>query len=561
MAFREIRGGLFCFIVAEYSENDVEDWSPARPASICNGPNMKIVTAAEMREIDRITTERFGVPSLTLMENAGAAVAEFVISRYPSAERIGVICGKGNNGGDGFVAARKLHGAGKGVRIILLAEPSQLRGDAAEMFGRLPIAPVIVKSNDELKGENAQAVFESELLLDAILGTGFKPPVSGVYGDAIKLMNSSSAPVIAIDIPSGADADVMGEPTGTVARADAVITFTAPRLAHVFGKLTHGATVIAPIGSPDGAIVSSLQLNLITVRDIAPLIGPRPLAANKGSFGHVLVIGGSVGKAGSVAMAGISALRTGAGLSTVATPKSVLATVAGFHPEIMTEPLDETAAGTILSRAIESMDALIKNKTVLAVGPGISRDSETSEFVRDLVMKCKTPLVLDADGLNAFEGRAEELTGKGRTLVITPHPGEMARLLGSSVAAVQKDRINIARAFAREHELIVVLKGHRTLIAEPDGTLWVNTTGNPGMATGGTGDILTGMVAGFIAQNAEHIAQAVIAAVHLHGLAGDVACESMGEHSLIATDLLKALPEAFRRVRNSASASTLEIRG
>jgi len=560
-AFREIRGGPFCFIVAEYSENDVEDWPLARPASICNGPDMKIVTAAEMREIDRTTAERFGVPSLTLMENAGTAVAEFVISRYPAAERIGVICGKGNNGGDGFVAARKLHAAGKGVRIILLAEPSQLRGDAAEMFGRLPIAPVIVKSNDELTGEHAQAVFESELLLDAILGTGFKPPVSGLYADAIKRMNASSMLVIAIDIPSGADADVIGEQTGTVARADAVITFTAPRPAHVFGKLTDGITVIAPIGSPDEAIISSLQLNLITVRDIAPLIGPRPLAANKGSFGHVLVIGGSVGKAGSVAMAGMSALRTGAGLSTVATPKSVLATVAGFHPEVMTEPLAETDAGTISTHAIEPVDALIKGKTVLAVGPGISRNPETSEFVRSLVTKCKTSLVLDADGLNAFEGRAEELTGKGRTLVITPHPGEMARLTASTVAAVQRDRINVARTFAREHDLIAVLKGHRTLIAQPDGTVWVNTTGNPGMATGGTGDILTGMVAGFIAQNPEHIAEAVMAAVHLHGLAGDVACESMGEHSLVATDLLKALPGAFRRVRDSVGGSTVEIRG
>ena len=234
---------------------------------------MKIVTAAEMREIDRVTSERFGVPSLTLMENAGTAVAESVISQYSSAERIGVICGKGNNGGDGFVAARKLHGAGKGVRIILLAEPSQLRGDAAEMFGRLPIAPVIVRSSEELKAENAQAVFESELLLDAILGTGFKPPVSGLYADAIKLLNASSAPVVAVDIPSGADSDVMGEQIGTVARADAVVTFTAPRPAHVFGRLTDGPTVIAPIGSPDEAIVSSLQLNLITARDIAPLIG------------------------------------------------------------------------------------------------------------------------------------------------------------------------------------------------------------------------------------------------------------------------------------------------
>jgi ADP-dependent NAD(P)H-hydrate dehydratase / NAD(P)H-hydrate epimerase len=472
-----------------------------------------------------------------------------------------VVCGKGNNGGDGFVAARKLHGAGRGVRLVLLAEPSELRGDAAAMFGELPVAPVIVRSSEELKRDEARTVFESEVLLDAILGTGFKPPVSGLYAEAIRLLNASSAPVVAVDIPSGADADVMGEQTGTVARANAVVTFTAPRPAHVFGRLTDGATLISPIGSPDEAIVSSLQLNLITAGEIAPLVGPRPLASNKGNFGHVLVIGGSVGKAGSVAMAGMAALRTGAGLSTVATPKSVLATVAGFHPEVMTEPLDETDAGTISIRASGVVDALTKSMTVLAVGPGISRNPETSEFVRSLIVKSKTPLVLDADGLNAFEGRADELDGKGRVLVITPHPGEMARLAGSTVAAVQRDRINVARTFARGHELIVVLKGHRTLIAQPDGTVWVNTTGNPGMATGGTGDILTGMVSGLIAQNHEHIVEAVIAAVHLHGLAGDVARESVGEHSMVATDLVKALPEAFRRVRQSAANSKVEIRG
>jgi hydroxyethylthiazole kinase-like uncharacterized protein yjeF len=524
---------------------------------------MKIVTAAEMREIDRATSQRFGVPSLSLMENAGSAVAEFVVARYPSAERVGVICGKGNNGGDGFVAARKLKAAGKEVRVVLLAEPADLRGDAAEMFAKLPVPPVIVRSSEELKQEKTRTVFESDVLLDAILGTGFKPPVSGLYAEAIGLVNASSAPVVAVDIPSGADADVMGEQTGAVARADAVVTFTAPRPAHIFGRLTDGPILIAPIGSPDDAIVSSLQLNLITAREIAPLIGRRPLAANKGNFGHVLVIGGSVGKAGSVAMAGMGALRTGAGLSTVATPKSVLATVAGFHPEVMTEALDETDAGTISTRALASgaMDALIKGKTVLAVGPGISRNPETSEFVRSLVVKSKTPLVLDADGLNAFEGRASELSGKGRSLVITPHPGEMARLAASTIAAVQRDRINVARTFAREHELIVVLKGHRTLIAQPDGTVWVNTTGNPGMATGGTGDILTGMVSGLIAQNPEHIVEAVFAAVHLHGLAGDVARESMGEHSLVATDLIKALPEAFRRVREAAAGAKVEIRG
>ena len=516
---------------------------------------MKIVTAAEMREIDGVTSERFGEPSLTLMENAGSAVAEFVLAHYPSARRIGIVCGKGNNGGDGFVAARKFEQAGREVRLLLLAEPSELKGDAAEMFSKLRQAYVVVRSGEELLGEKARAVFESDVLVDAILGTGFRPPVSGLYGQAIAMLNASNPPVVAVDIPSGADADVMGEQTGAVARAAGVVTFTAPRPAHVFGMLTSGPTVVAPIGSPDDAIVSALQLNVITAREVAPLIAARSPAANKGNFGHVLVIGGSVGKAGAAAMAGMSALRAGAGLSTIATANSVLPTVASFHPEVMTEPLDETESGSISTRALEygRLDKLVEGKTVLAVGPGISRQAETAEFVRTIVAKYKTPIVLDADGLNAFEGRAKDLRGKGRALVITPHPGEMARLIGSTAVAVQRDRLTVARTFAREHDLIVVLKGHRTLIAQADGTVWVNTTGNPGMATGGTGDILTGMVAGFIAQNPGHVVEAVIAAVYLHGLAGDVGRESMGEQSLVATDLVQALPEAMRRVREAAA--------
>jgi hydroxyethylthiazole kinase-like uncharacterized protein yjeF len=254
-------------------------------------------------------------------------------------------------------------------------------------------------------------------------------------------------------------------------------------------------------------------------------------------------------------------LRSGAGLSTVAVPKSILPTVAGFHPELMTEPMPETRAGSISLRALRSLEKLAENMTVLAVGPGISRIAETSKLVRALVKKQKLPLVLDADGLNAFAGHGGELNGKGRSFVITPHPGEMARLLGSTVAAVQRDRITVARKFAREHQVIVVLKGHRTLVADPSGEIWVNTTGNPGMATGGTGDILTGLVAALMAQNPKRITEAVIAAVHLHGLAGDVAREQMGEHSLVATDLLRALPEAFRRVQQTAESASVEFNG
>jgi NAD(P)H-hydrate epimerase len=529
---------------------------------------MKIVSAAEMRDIDRATSERFGVPSLTLMESAGTAVANFILSDYRNAKRIGIICGKGNNGGDGFVVARKLHEAGCIVRLLLLCAPEELKGDAAAMFQKVGVLPLIARGPGVLNMPEAAAVFGADLLVDAVLGTGFRPPVSDLYAAAIRKMNESAAPIVAVDIPSGADADAM-QPCGagiparassekeTVARADAVVTFTAPRPAHVFAALTHGPTVIAPIGSPAEAIQSKLGLNLSTPADFSTLLAPRARDANKGSYGHVLVVGGSVGKAGAAAMAGFSALRAGAGLSTVATARSVLATVAGFHPELMTEALPETDEGTISSRLFESESArniFLERKTVIAIGPGISRNPETAQFVRSVlhpgIAGGAVPYVLDADALNAFAGVSEQLNGHERDIVITPHPGEMSRLTGKSVTEIQANRLKVARTFAREHELIVVLKGHRTLIAAPDGTVWVNPTGNPGMATGGTGDVLTGMIAGLIAQHPNHVFEATALAVYLHGQAGDLAAAAVGENSLVATDLVRFLPKAFAHARS-----------
>jgi NAD(P)H-hydrate epimerase len=526
---------------------------------------MKITTAAEMREIDRLTSERFGVPSLTLMENAGAAVATLACELFPRASRIAIVCGKGNNGGDGFVAARKLHQAGKVVEVLLLAEPAELRGDAAQMFARLPLRPILLRNEKELQRELTRALGNAELIVDAILGTGFRPPVTGLYAKAIEAINRAAAPVLAVDIPSGADSDSLspqspgpppdavfapGEKSGEetiIARADAIVTFTAPRPAHLFGNLTAGPVVAAPIGSPPESIQSALNLSAITAQDVAPLLAPRAPDANKGRFGHVLVIGGSFAKSGAAAMAGMSALRAGAGLATVATARSALPMVAGHAPELMTEPLAETALGSLGRLALGDLADVMKGKTVIAIGPGMGRHIETAELVQSIVRITTVPTVIDADGLNAFEGVADMLSGAGRTLVLTPHPGEMARLVGKTVAQVQADRLGMARAFAREHACILVLKGHRTLVALPDGQVWVNPTGNPGMASGGTGDILTGMVAGFLAQFPERAELAVCAAVFLHGLAGDVAREQQGELPMIATDLLSALPEAMRR--------------
>jgi len=517
---------------------------------------MKITTAAEMREIDRITTEQFGVPSLTLMENAGTAVVRFAIAKFPRAHKFTIVCGKGNNGGDGFVAARKFGYEGKRVVVILLCHPDELKGDAAEMFRQMKLDPVLITSPEQLNGDPMKIAMTADVIIDAILGTGFRPPVSGLYAEAIARINATKKPVIAVDIPSGAEADALApSPDVLHCRADHIATFTAARPAHVFANLTRGDTLVASIGSPEEAIRSDLKLELITPREFAKFLADREPEGHKGIYGHALVVGGSFGKCGAAAMAGMAVLRSGAGLATVATPKSVLNTVAGFGKELMTEPLDETSEGTISPAVLgKRIDAVMKGIDVAAVGPGIGRHEQTVEFVQKFVESCEAPLVIDADGLNAFDGFATRLDGSRRPLVLTPHPGEMSRLAGLSTADVQKDRIGVARKFATEHQCILVLKGHRTLVALPDGKIWVNTTGNPGMATGGSGDVLTGMVAGFMAQahsmkEDDRWIRAVLAAVYLHGLAGDVARDTVGEQAMIAGDLIASLPEAFKRAR------------
>lgn len=505
-----------------------------------------------MRDIDRVTTEEHGVPSLTLMENAGTAVVRFVMAMFKRARRVTILCGKGNNGGDGFVAARKFGDEGIRTTVILLAEPSELKGDAAAMFARMGETPIVVKSAEELKSEALAEAMKADVIVDAILGTGFHPPASGLYADAIALINRSRKPVVAVDIPSGADADA-AEPSSVVrAKADYVVTFTAPRPAHIFGALTKGDTMVAPIGSPEAAIQSELNAHMITPRDFATFLADRDPEAHKGTYGHALIIGGSVGKSGAVAMAGLAALRSGAGLSTVATPRSVLPVVAGYTPEIMTEPLAETEVGSIspLAYGYGRIEAILEGKRVVALGPGIGRNPQTVEFIHTFMLDCKAPLVIDADGLNAFEGAARKLLGKNRPLVLTPHPGEMARILDVHTSEIQKDRIQIAKEFATRQQCYLVLKGHRTIVALPDGAVWVNVTGNPGMASGGSGDVLTGMIAGLMAQT-EDVATAVLAAVYLHGLAGDIAREKVGEASLIAGDILANIPEAFKRAKMS----------
>lgn len=526
---------------------------------------MKITTAAEMSAIDRATSADHGVHPLTLMENAGTAVAAFAREHWPTANRITIVCGRGNNGGDGLVAARRLHSVGKVVEVLLLGSAEGLKPDAASMFTRLPLRAMALTSVEDMVRESARSLAGADLIIDAIFGTGYKSrlgasPSFQLAEAAIKAINATAVPVLSVDLPSGVDADLVSavETASPVCRSSAVITFTAPKPAHLFLPLTRGPVVVAPIGTPDAAIVSAQNLNAVTPQEVSALFAPRALDSNKGRFGHVMVIAGSLGKSGAAAMCAMASLRTGAGLVTVATPASVLSSVAAFAPELMTEPLGDPDSSHVTASDVAHCLELAKSRNVLAIGPGLSQRPGVADFVHRLVKSAHSPVVLDADGLNAFASSPNELVGS-RPLVLTPHPGEMARLTGLAVAQIQADRTTVARDFARRHRCILVLKGFRTVIAYPNGEIWVVATGNPGMATGGTGDILTGMIAGAIAQFPSRLDEAVRAAVFLHGLAGDVACARTGPESLVATDLLRFLPVAFRIMRQRANLKNIRL--
>jgi ADP-dependent NAD(P)H-hydrate dehydratase / NAD(P)H-hydrate epimerase len=512
---------------------------------------MKILTADEMRTTDRVTTDRYGIPSLQLMEHAGRAVARFVLREFPEALHVTALCGKGNNGGDGFVAARMLMEAGRKVQLLLLGHPEELKGDAKAMFERLEIAPIIAADEAMLGTVRVgELLADSHLFLDAIVGTGFKPPLKGVALALRNRISSLDAPVVAVDLPSGWDADSREYLVNGAYRADAVVTFTAPKLAHVCGNLTDSACrpiVVAPIGSPAEAIESGLNLAWAGAsKKITET--PRPAESNKGKYGHVLVIGGSYGKAGAPSMTSLAALRTGAGLVTAAVAQPILDAVARITPELMTIPLRAGDKGEISSSNLDedTLKELLDKKTVLAIGPGLGQSPETEKFLLGLLEKTDLPVVLDADALNILAKHPDKLNGHNRLLVLTPHPGEMARLASISISEVQSRRETLASEFSMKNQVTLVLKGWRTLIAHPDGSIAINTTGNPGMAKGGSGDILTGIVAAMLAQYPHLAGEAVNAAVYLHGLAADSAVREQDEHTLLATDTIAHLSTAFR---------------
>jgi ADP-dependent NAD(P)H-hydrate dehydratase / NAD(P)H-hydrate epimerase len=556
---------------------------------------MKALTAAEMREVDRLTTENLGIPSLQLMEAAGRRVAEAfqeIVRGVGDAPRtICVLCGKGNNGGDGFVVARQLHlqSPVSSVHVYLFAQPDELRGDAATNFQRWgELGGKTTTIGDEASWKNAwPEIATASVIVDAIFGTGFRGTAIGPIRQAIEDINRLSqeataarpALILAVDTPSGLAADGQAA-EGPVLRAHKTVTFTTPKVGQLVSRdcSAAGALQVVNIGSPNTLVedVGKGRLRWIEAEEFAGLPLVRPVDGNKGTFGHVLVVAGSLGKSGAAVMSSHAALRAGAGLVTVATPDIVLPLVAAAHPECMTESLFSTEAGTasmrnILDRpatprasaesAAPALDSFLKavkfhferiqvGKTVIAIGPGLGTHPETQDFVRAVVRHTERPTILDADGLNAFAGRSDELSERqSKFLAITPHPGEMARLLDTTVKAVQEDRVKTATDAARRWNVFVVLKGSHTVIATPGGEVFVNTTGNAGLAKGGSGDVLTGVLAALTAQfKAEDWARVLALGVYLHGAAAELAGAGTDLSGILAGDVVNAIPGARREL-------------
>jgi len=510
---------------------------------------MKILTAEQMRELDRRTTE-LGIPGIVLMENAGHRVVELLQEKFAplSNHRIVILCGKGNNGGDGFVVARQLYTRLKprSLDVLFAGEADGLKGNAEQNFKMLAACGCPVTDTITPRMRSATIV------VDALLGTGLSGPARGRALELIREINTGfpDARIVSVDIPSGLASDTPAL-LGETVKADFTVTFTAPKIGQVLPPACDrvGELRVGIIGSPPSLWEDNDEIFLVLSgpEQFRHLFAPRNAGAHKGSFGHALVVGGSRGKSGAAAMAGMAALRAGAGLATVASAESALPVIASQAPELMTEPLPETGAGSISTEAFDSgrIASIANGKSVLAIGPGAGRDAETVAFIRRLVERFDQPMVIDADGLNALAGWDFP---RGPSRVLTPHPGEMSRLTSLPTSEIMADRVGVARRFATEKQVLLVLKGQRTLIATPDGRVWINPTGSPAMATGGSGDILTGLIAGLIAQAPDEVERAVLAAVWLHGRAGELGAEDLGEQSLVATDLLAYLPAAIEEL-------------
>jgi NAD(P)H-hydrate epimerase len=510
---------------------------------------MRVLNTKQMREADRRTIEDIGIPSIVLMENAGRHVVASMESTFENlaSMRVAVLCGRGNNGGDGFVVARVLAERSVEASVFLVGKGAEVKGDARinlDVLGQLGIDVVEVADASAWELQSS-AILGADLVVDALFGTGLNGPLSGLAETIAADLNASSRPVVSIDLPSGLSADGPDVP-GPAVHATLTVTLAAPKLPLVLppAEALAGNLVIADIGIPRSVIadLEGPSIELLTRDAMRALVQPRAQDSHKGDYGRVLIVAGSRGKTGAAHLAATSALRSGAGLVSVATAASCVPVVASLGAEYMTEPLDESADGTI---AFEAVDRVLEHGAdVIAMGPGLGRSPSTTAFVHAVVERAGVPLVIDADALNAFAGEADRLVGRdGVDVIITPHPGEMARLTGLSIEDVQAHRLDVARDFATAHHVHVVLKGHRTIVATPDGKAFINLTGNAGMATGGTGDVLTGMIAAWSAQLLDAEAACKLA-VYLHGLAGDLAEADEGEVGMIAGDLVARLGDA-----------------
>ncbi|MFL6259991.1 MAG: NAD(P)H-hydrate dehydratase [Thermoanaerobaculia bacterium] len=515
---------------------------------------MRILTAEAMREVDRAAIEELGIPSLVLMENAAIGVVEAIGESFGEAESAAVFCGPGNNGGDGLAVARHLSVRGWEVRIFLVTGGRQLSGDAATQLSicrKAELAVMEVASPADLAGA-AEAAAECDLVVDALFGTGLTRPLEGLFADAVETINDLPIPCVAVDLPSGLSGS-QAQPIGPHVEADLTVTFAAPKVAHVFPPASDsvGEMAVTDLGIPPRLVEDVEEeagdLHLLVGEELAELVPERDPDSHKGDYGHALIVAGSPGKAGACILAARAAVRAGAGLVTAAVPEPILQTVDLGSIESMTLALPTGASGHLAERAAEAVLEAAEGKATLALGPGLGQEPSTVAAIRQIALECPLPLVLDADGINAFAGKAGDLAGRRAETILTPHPGELGRLLGISTAQIQEDRIAAARGAAEETGAVVILKGHMTLVAS--GTaVFVNPTGNPGMATGGTGDVLTGLIAGLLAQGLDALDAAVLG-VYLHGLAGDLAASRLGEMALAAGDLIEILPAALAALK------------
>jgi hydroxyethylthiazole kinase-like uncharacterized protein yjeF len=512
---------------------------------------MKILTSREMKDIDRATIEDIGIPGPVLMENAGLQVMKALKARFPRLreERVVVAAGKGNNGGDGLVVARHLAAIGAAPKVLLLASRDEVKGDAAlnlAVAAKLGIPIVEVRTAEDWK-RCRMDLLHATIIVDALFGTGLLKPLDGLYAQAVEDINRTRAFKLAVDIPSGLSSDTF-ETIGPCVRADLTVCLAAPKIAHIFPPAEEcvGELIVAGIGIPPALLEKpDLRLELVERGRVAPFFRRRKKDTHKGTYGHLLVVAGSLGKAGAAALAGRAALKTGAGLVTVATAAGALAGVARMMMELMTEPLAETAEGTVSAQALPRVVELLKGKDGVLLGPGLSTRPSTAEFVQALIPKIKVPALIDADGLNILAADPEQLRGLQAPAVLTPHPGEFARLAGRSTADVLKFRLELVPEFARKYNVHLVLKGYRTLTAAPDGRVFVNPTGNPGLATGGSGDALSGMIASEIVQEKDFLG-AILSAVYVHGLSADLGAAKLSEKYLTAGDIIRFLPQALR---------------